>query len=213
MTMNEEDPRGLKARLRAIGKTQSDLAAYLGVDFNVVNRIASGARKRLSDEESNAIEAYFAAHAGRSAPMAAPAAGISTARQAGTGAQVPLYGFAAAAPTGPINFDHETAGEYVARHPNQGRNAEAFAVRIWGESMSPRYEPGELAYCVRGQHPRRGQDVIIELKSGDAWLKTYEGQQGGQVRTRQLNPPPGEDDFQSFDMRDIKALHAVVGRG
>lgn len=209
MTVDNDDPRGLKARLRRVGKTQTDLADYLGVDLNVIYRITAGQRKRLSAEEAQNIEAFFAAIG------AAEARGAESSdlRAAGSGATVPLYGFAAAAPVGPIHLDHGAAAERVARHPNQGRSAEGFAVRVWGESMSPRYEPGEIAYCVRGQHPRRGQDVIIETRAGDAWLKTYERQADGRVWVTQLNPPPGQDERASFDLREIAAMHAVVGRG
>lgn len=196
------DPRGLKARLKQAKLSQSDLAEFLGVDYHVAHRIVSGLRKRLSAEEERAIERFFE-QAGGGAPL----------RPSGQGAQIPLYGFAAASPFGPIHLDHDQAGETVARHPAQGRGADAFAVRVWGESMAPRYEPGEIAYCVRGQHPRRGQDVIIELKSGDAYLKTYEGQRDGVVRLKQLNPPPGEGEHAAVALKEIAALHAVVGRG
>lgn len=211
MAVDNEDPRGLKARLRRAGKTQTDLADYLGVDLNVVYRIASGQRKRLTEEEGRAIEAFFlasetaAARGGRDGP--------ADLKALGAGVEVPLYGFAAASMLGPIHLNHEQAAEFVTRHPAQGRNAQAFAVRVWGESMSPRYEPGEIAYCVRSQHPRPGQDVIVETLDGDAWLKIYRGQRGGQVRLEQLNPPPGDEPIQSLPLSQIKALHAVVGRG
>jgi phage repressor protein C with HTH and peptisase S24 domain len=210
MAVDNEDPRGLKARLRRAGRTQTDLADYLGVDLNVVYRIASGQRKRLTEEESRAIEAFFMAS---EAAERRGAPGETDLKAMGSGAQVPLYGFAAAAMLGPIHLNHAEAAEYVARHPAQGLNASAFAVRVWGESMSPRYEPGEIAYCVRGQHPRPGQDVVVETKSGDAWLKTYRGQRDGQVRLEQLNPLPGEAEIQSLPLAEIAALHAVVGRG
>lgn len=210
MIASDDDPRGIKARLKAAGKTQKDLADFMRVDYNAVFRIVSGGRKKLTADEERAIEDFFAGVSGtqngrRQAPYyAMPAANL---------AEVPLFGFAGAAPNGPIHLNHEPAAEYVPRHPAQGRAAEAFAVRVWGESMSPRYEPGEIAYCVRGQHPARNQDVVIEMKSGDAYLKTYLGMRDGQILTRQLNPMTDEGETQSWPMSDVKAMHAVVGRG
>lgn len=207
MPQSPDDPMQLKARLRAIGETQQALARALGWTIHKVGRIANGERAALTSEEERQIEAFFQGREGGQKPGGAKV--LSFIPQG----QVPLYGFAAGAPFGPIHLNHDVAMEYVDRHPRQGRNADAFAVRVWGESMSPRYEPGDIAYCVREQFPRRMEDVVIEMKNGDAWIKRYVGMTNGMVTLEQLNPPEGEERLVYLKSSEVKALHAVVGRG
>lgn len=206
MSQSPFDPMQLKARLAAIGETQTSLAEALGLSIHQVNRIVNGERRSLTSAEERQIEAFFE---GREGQKSASAKVISFAPQG----QVPLYGFAAGAPFGPIHLNHDAAHEYVERHPRQGRAADAFAVRVWGESMSPRYEPGDIAYCVRQQFPRRMEDVVVEMKNGDAWIKRYVGMSNGMVTLEQLNPPEGEERLVYLKSADVKAMHAVVGRG
>ena len=71
----------------------------------------------------------------------------------------------------------------------------------------------EIVYCVREQMPRTGQDFMIELKNGEAWLRRYDGRRDGMIMTRQYNPAMGACETESFDIRDVKAMHAIVGRG
>lgn len=123
--------------------------------------------------------------------------------------RIPVYGFVGAAANGTIHLDHTAVVNTTARHPAQGEREDVFALEVWNESMSPRYEPGELVYCVRGRRPKRGQDCVVELKSGDAFLKVYEKEEAGIIFTRQLNP----HEEVRFRAGEVKAIHAVVGRG
>lgn len=122
---------------------------------------------------------------------------------------IPVYGLVGAASGDSIHLDHSAVVRSTPRHPAQGERAGVFALEVWSESMSPRYEPGELVYCIRNQPPKRGQDCVIEMRNGDAFLKIYEGQRNSVVFTRQLNP----DSEVRYEGAKVKALHAVVGRG
>ena len=123
MNINSDDPRGLKARLRGVGRSMKDLAAFMGVDYNVVFRIASGSRKRVSSAEEAKISEFFAAH-DRAAARGNKVAGLPLVRAvdvAGMGNQIPLFGFQGGGASGPITLDLDTTSETAARHPAQGR--------------------------------------------------------------------------------------------
>ena len=107
-----------------------------------------------------------------------------------------------------INFN-EPVGE-VPIHPNQKNIKGAFALYAVGESMSPRYRPGELIYAISRRQPLPNQDCLIELvKDGECFLKEFVKFTDKEIICRQLNPVKEWRHPKS----DIKAVHAVVGRG
>lgn len=121
---------------------------------------------------------------------------------------VPIYGSASGSTDSVIlNFDQILG--YAMRHPNQQGLKNGFALYARGSSMSPRYEPGELVYVVANKPPQRDVDCIIELNNGEGFIKIFVKQTAKEVICRQLNPAKEW----KRSISDIKALHAVVGRG
>jgi SOS-response transcriptional repressor LexA len=57
--------------------------------------------------------------------------------------------------------------DYLARPPSLDNDPESYAVEIVGESMAPRFEPGERAWVSPKSPVRPGDDVIVQLR-GDA---------------------------------------------
>lgn len=106
-----------------------------------------------------------------------------------------------------LNFD-QPIGQ-ILRHPNQKGMKGAFALYARGESMSPRYMPGEPVYVIANKPPQKGQDCIVEMKNGESYLKIYTKQTEAELICRQLSP----DKSWKRLLMDIKSIHAVVGRG
>lgn len=55
----------------------------------------------------------------------------------------------------------------------------AFAVRVVGDSMSPRYQPGEYALVEPGVVPDLEDDVLVRLRTGETMLKILLSRRGG----------------------------------
>lgn len=53
--------------------------------------------------------------------------------------------------------------DYLARPQSLSEDEEAYALEIVGESMAPRFEPGELVYVSPKATVRPGDDVIVQL--------------------------------------------------
>jgi len=49
--------------------------------------------------------------------------------------------------------------------------ATAYAVYVHGDSMSPRFEPGELLYVDPVRPARPGDDVVIQMQDGHGYVK------------------------------------------
>lgn len=55
----------------------------------------------------------------------------------------------------------------------------AFLFRVEGDSMSPRFQPGEYGLCEPGTAPEVEDDVLVRLTSGETLLKRLLSRKGG----------------------------------
>jgi phage repressor protein C with HTH and peptisase S24 domain len=120
----------------------------------------------------------------------------------------PVYGAVFAGKPGAIAFTPDRPDDWKPVHPNQRGYRDPFYLQVHGDSLSPRFEPGELAPAVRGVWPTRGQVCIIETHDGAMLLKYYERRDAQSVWVRELQPEPREF---GVHLADIRAVHAVVG--
>lgn len=58
--------------------------------------------------------------------------------------------------------------DYIARPPSLRNEPEAYSVEIIGESMSPRFEPGERAFVAPRSPVHSGHDVVVQITDPDA---------------------------------------------
>lgn len=102
--------------------------------------------------------------------------------------------------------------EYIPRPSYLKKVREGFAVVVVGESMIPRYEPGEIVVVNPKGVLIKGKDVIVttDREGGDfrAVIKSLQGQHADRWNLRQYNPPK---DF-SLPKREWPHALRVVGR-
>jgi phage repressor protein C with HTH and peptisase S24 domain len=121
---------------------------------------------------------------------------------------IPIFGRPFGAFDAVLVHPHEKIGE-IECHPAQKSMKSAFAVYVVGEAMVPRYRPGELVYAASMKPPAAGQDCIVELTNGEGYIREFLAHNGGVVLCKMLNPVQET----RWLANDVKALHAVVGRG
>jgi phage repressor protein C with HTH and peptisase S24 domain len=107
--------------------------------------------------------------------------------------------------------------DYIARPPFLQMDAESYALEIVGDSIVPRFEPGERAFVSPLSPVRIGDDVVVQLKStGDppttgtysALIKRLTKRSPDFVELRQFNP---DLTFQ-VPMERVSAIHRVKAR-
>lgn len=115
--------------------------------------------------------------------------------------------------------------DYLARPPSLDNDADSYAVEIVGESMAPRFEPGERVWVSPKSPVRPGDDVIVQLRNGrdsvgeDAdpahsdrvatvLIKRIVRQNSKFVELMQFNPP---ETF-TVEVERVAAIHRVRGR-
>lgn len=106
-----------------------------------------------------------------------------------------------------LNFDQEIGR--TLRHPNQANVKHAFAVIVYGDSMAERYCSGEKAFVAGNIPPTKGQDCLIEMNDGTAFVKRFLRKTDKEIICEQLNPAKEWH----RPIKDVKTLHSIVGRG
>lgn len=135
---------------------------------------------------------------------------------------MPLLGTAVGAESADIEEDVELTelhlGEvldYLARPLSLQSDKDAYALTIVGDSMSPRFEPGERVAVSPRAPVAIGDDVIVQLRAREGedervkmvLIKRLVRRTASHVELRQFNP---EKTFR-IEARRVAALHKVAG--
>lgn len=105
-----------------------------------------------------------------------------------------------------------TIVDYVARPPGLMNARDIFALDVVGESMFPRFQPGDRIYITDTRPPVNGEDAVIELHPANeggqypAFLKRLKGRTTTHIICEQFNPP-GEV---TFNLRQIRNIFRVI---
>lgn len=109
-----------------------------------------------------------------------------------------------------FSFNGEVV-ERVRRPPGIAHVRNVFAVHVVGDSMWPKFEPGELLYCG-GRPPVPGDYVVIEEfpsenhPKGKGFIKRLDKRTPAKLTCHQFNPAGPVE----FDAYAIKAIHRVI---
>lgn len=133
---------------------------------------------------------------------------------------VPVFGTAMGA-NGDGAFTINLTGQVdlVRRGPGIANSRGVFAIYVEGESMSPRFQPGELVYVDKHRPIRVGDDVVLVVASpnpGDAprsYLKRLVRRTADRWICEQFNPPKMVE-FQVAALQEkfrVLTLNEVMG--
>ena len=118
---------------------------------------------------------------------------------------LPILGYVKAGGLGFFIVNGERQG--VTVRPEALRDVTtAYAVRVHDESMSPALEPGYLLFVDPTRPVKPGDNVVIQLADGQAFIKRLVRRTEKAMICKQFNPV-GEI---KYDPGKIKAVHLVV---
>lgn len=132
-----------------------------------------------------------------------------------TGRRIPVYGQTEAGPNGKFIMN----GAHVADvfcPPGLESVPDAYAVRVYGTSMEPRYKAGETVWLNPQLPVRAGDDVVVQLKGsyeGDemaSYIKEFRFRSSKVLKLWQHNPEEGEPKELVFDANEVFSVHKVV---
>lgn len=132
-----------------------------------------------------------------------------------TARMLPVLGEAVGGADGRYIFNGSIL-DYVSCPPSLENVPNAYAVFIDGESMSPRYMPGETVWVHPSKPARRGDDVIVQVHPIDddgsppfGYVKRFVGWTANKLVLHQFNP----DSAVEFDRAEVVSVHPIVLSG
>jgi phage repressor protein C with HTH and peptisase S24 domain len=187
-------------------KTQRGLAAALGLDPAAVNRMLIG-KRQIKVSEVPVIEAYFGAS---KTPSIAEQmhSGLNWGNPSD---KIPVKGTTEGGNDGHVEWNGETI-DRVERPPFLAGAKDAYALYVRGESMSPRYEAGELVYVHPGRPVTAGSYCVVQVRvegsaTPGALVKQFVKRSATLLTLRQFNPAKV---IEIADKRVI-SIHRIVG--
>jgi len=177
--------KGVDLLAARAGLTPSGLAKRAGMDattFNVSKRhSADGTRPRWPSTES--ISKALAAVRVNFEDFASLAAGSAHTRS------VPLIGFAQAGADGFFDDAGFPVGQGWDEVVFPGvEDANAYALEISGDSMSPVYREGDRVVVAPGESPRKGDRVVVRTTGGEVMAKEVARLSEEGIELLSLNP-------------------------
>lgn len=127
---------------------------------------------------------------------------------------LPLLGQTAGGPNGKFILNGNEVGRVFTPPMLEGVDG-AYAVRVYGTSMEPRYVAGETVWLNPHEPVRQGDDVVVQLltdeESGrESYIKRFSSRSSKVVRLWQHNPEEGEDNDLEFPADKVFSIHKIV---
>jgi phage repressor protein C with HTH and peptisase S24 domain len=207
-------------------ETRRALAGLLGVDEQLlrIQRRPRGNAAALSSAANSATnspgERIYLTTALREEeysfdrPNVRPAPDVRLARPADRPENVPVRGTVRGGHDGSFELNLGDAIEYVRRPLSLIGKGEIYALYVEGDSMAPRYEPGEIVLVYAQRPPVIGRDVVIQVRprvEGDnpqAYLKRLVRKSDREITVEQFNPRK----TRTFKTADVLSIHLVLTR-
>jgi len=215
-SQRELQKRWVRTALDKLRLTPTELARRIGVVPSTLNRYLNSpqASNFLSKRTIQAIASVAdidtpdflfrngraRAAASRTPLQAAPVPPFSSGEK-----DLPVLGHARAG-QGALFMDNGQAQSYIERPWFLVGVSKAYAVYVNDESMEPVYRHGETLYIDPSRPVRRGDDVVVQLGSDEAYIKRLVSITDDLVRCEQYNPAQTIN----FPRNEVTAIHLVA---
>lgn len=222
--------RFIQARERS-GLSQAALAERVGMQQSSIGSIEIGrsarpgklrelARAMMVSEDwllGESDQALPEAVEGESAPpnRPAPNASFPPTYQPFPEKSVPLLGQTAAGPNSRFILNGQRVRD-VFCPPELAGVEGAYAVQVFGYSMEPKFEPGEVVWINPHAPVRKNDYVVVQVADDDeaqelsSYIKQFVSRSGGILRLRQFNPDEGETEIIEFPTELVMSVHKIV---
>lgn len=142
-----------------------------------------------------------------------PANAIVTGTKIERGSIIPLFGAAVGGEDGEFILNGNHLDDVFAP-PSLSGIPGAYAVRIVGDSMSPRYDDNDTVYINPKRRPVKGDYVVAQIHVDEhnaplAYIKRLIQHTSGKLILEQFNPPK----ILEFDGKQVKSVHYVLRPG
>lgn len=189
------------------------IAEAIGKEPNYVSRMlyeeGKPGRKRIGESSADDLNAAFPGWLDDDhAAPATPASNIDPAPDLRPGSRVPVVGSVKGGPDGYMDELQYPVGVGEGFVEYWTPDKTAYALRVKGDSMHPRYRAGEIIVVTPSIEPVPGRDVVVKLKDGQKLLKQLNWIKSGEVQLLSINNGYAP---MTIDLQDIDSIHRVGG--
>ncbi len=127
---------------------------------------------------------------------------------------IPLLGQTAGGANGRFILNGSEVGRVFTPPMLEGVE-DAYAVRVYGTSMEPRYYAGETVWLNPHEPVRQGDDVVVQLLTDEengreSYIKRFVSKSSKVTRLWQHNPDETETNELEFDSERVFSVHKIV---
>lgn len=165
--------------------------------------------------QADAQPPVFASMSLAAKPAPAPNASFPPKYQAfRSDSYIPLLGQSVAGPNGRFILNGSEIGRLFVPPSLEGVEG-AYAVRVYGTSMEPRFKAGETVWINPNEPVRQGDDVIVQIVRDDddipeSYIKEFRSRTNKLTKLWQHNPEEGEANEMVFPSDIVFTVHKVV---
>ncbi|MBP1882502.1 LexA family transcriptional regulator [Sinorhizobium mexicanum] len=225
--MSDKAERLREARRKAGYRFASDAANALGVIASTYRAHENGqndfelAEAKFYGRRFDVDPYWLLEGDRRTGDRAAPAGttgvedpnGTVLAPLVGQGKKIPVFGQAVGGVDGEFLMNGNVLYEVMAP-PILSDISDAYAVSVSGDSMSPRYEDGEICFVDPRRPVRRGDYVIAQIRLEEngaplAYVKKFVRHNTAELVLEQFNPPKEL----RFDANTVHSVHYIALAG
>ncbi|MCW2195095.1 phage repressor protein C with HTH and peptisase S24 domain [Bradyrhizobium elkanii] len=234
----KEKPNFLAAHREAAGMADHELAKKVGTSQPQINRLENGERKLTIDwlqriavaldksvpellepplgtiKETPKVSLAEVGISDSPPVQSPPNAGLANEPTRTTRRRIDILGRAAGGKEGKFILNGEKQG-YILAPPSVEAVSKAYALYIFGNSMSPRYEDGEMVIANPEAPYGKGSYVVAQLYTDEegvfeCYVKRFVSF-GKELVLEQLNPPKGHDAIMRFPANRVYRIDKLVG--
>lgn len=218
----------VEQRLRELDRTPAEATRIGGLERTFIHDILSGRKKsvrgrnvdRLAKGLDATIDWVWNAQSDTDDEPTTPPAPSPNAsfpprfERFPQGETVPLLGQSVTGPNGRFVLNGSEIGR-LFRPPNLLGVEGAYAVKVYGTSMEPRFKAGEAVWINPHEPVRAGDDVVVQILGQDdetphTYIKEFVSQNSKTLRLMQHNPDEGEAKDLTFDTPSVFSVHKIV---
>lgn len=127
---------------------------------------------------------------------------------------VPVLGQTVAGPNGRFILNGSEVGRVFMPPMLEGVEG-AYAVRVYGTSMEPRYFAGQTVWLNPHEPVRQGDDVVVQIVTDEengreSYIKRFVSQSSKVTRLYQYNPEEDEQHELEFETDKVFSVHKIV---
>lgn len=213
----------LDAALKHLGWGPSDLAGRTSVAMPTISAITTRGSDRTNYKEAlicgfpadKISHEWLRAEVGNMVPTKAAEiqappepTNVADAPALGPSRLVPVVGHVKGGDDGYLEEMLFPVGHGEGFVPYWTKDRSAYALRVRGDSMHPRYRAREFVVVTPSIEAQQGNDVVVRMKDGRKLLKQLNWNRDGEVQLLSINNGFAP---MTIQISDIESIHRVAG--